>query len=128
MKFGDFMQIVKLRAGAKELLIKFLDTENMEPTKQLGECGSGDTSTLLMNASIRYLPSGKFHFLRLFFINIAALHVYELQFTDKLVPFPCVFEFIRVFQIVTLLHALLADNDWCKWNNLLCVIHHRMVA
>lgn len=73
-----FTQFVKLRAGVKELLIKFLDTENMEPTKQLGECGSGDTSTLLMNASILYVPSGKLHFLRLFFINIAALQVYEL--------------------------------------------------
>lgn len=72
------MQFVKLRAGVKELLIKFLDTENLEPTKQLVECGSGDTSTLLMNASIRCVPSGSFHFLRLFFINIAAIHVHAL--------------------------------------------------
>ena len=78
MKFGDFMQFVRLRAGVKELLIKFLDTENLEPTRQLVECGSGDTSTLIMNASIRYVPSGKFHFLRLFFINTVALHVYEM--------------------------------------------------
>jgi len=80
MKFGDFTQFVKLRAWVKELLIKFLDTENMEPTKQLGECVSGDTSTLLMNASILYVcvPSGKFHFLRLFFINIVASQVHEL--------------------------------------------------
>jgi hypothetical protein len=72
------MPFVKLRAGEKELLIKFLDTENLEPTKQLVECGSGDTSTLLMNASICYVPSGSFHFLRLFFINIVAIHVYAL--------------------------------------------------
>jgi hypothetical protein len=58
--------------------MKFLDTENLEPTKQLVECGSSDTSTLLMNASILYVPSGKFHFLRLFFINIAALQLYVL--------------------------------------------------
>jgi hypothetical protein len=77
MKFVDFMQFLKLRAGVKELLIKFLDTENLEPTKQLFECGSADTSTLLMNASIRDAPSGKFHFLCRFFISIAALHVYE---------------------------------------------------
>lgn len=78
MKFGDFMRFVKLRAGVMELLIKFLDTENLEPTKQLVECGPGDTSTLHMNASIRYVPSGKFHFLCLFFINTEALHVHEL--------------------------------------------------
>lgn len=66
----------KVKRASEELLIKFLDTENLEPTKQLLECRSGDTSTLLMNASIRYVPSGKFHFLRLFFINIAALHVF----------------------------------------------------
>jgi hypothetical protein len=56
IKFADCMQFVKLLAGVKELLIKFLDTENLEPTKQLVECGSGDTSTLLMNASICQVP------------------------------------------------------------------------
>jgi hypothetical protein len=62
MKFDDFMQFVKLRAGVKELLIKFLDTENLEPTKQLVKCGSDHTSTLLMNASIHMSLQANFTF------------------------------------------------------------------
>jgi hypothetical protein len=74
------MQFVNLFVGVKELFIKFLDTENSwnPPNSSWNVGQAAGTSTLLMNASIRCVPSGKFHFLRLFFINTAALHVYVL--------------------------------------------------